>query len=501
MNKLAAAVLTLSMLITLSACGSTDMTEQQSSDEISSSASEPSESEQKDESSERTETTERTDAIRFQTYSQEISDELKPEVTKAELRAKCSGDIRRKVSVMDIYNINVLHSNVVGLVGAPLEIDFDEDIQNVRLTFYCNIDEFRGMPESNLILLHYNEEEQRYDQVDRAVIDTENHTVSTSVDEPGVYLLADAYQWYGCWGFDVSEYAYDASAYDYISDWERECDTGCIMEIADIDWVSENAPCFHVSTPEQLAGAVYYVNAIAEDYGYTEIYLENDIDLAGYDWVPMGWDKNAFSGILDGQGHTISNLTINTPGELRTALIGYGLQSEVCDLNVVNAEITGSSYVGILGGEVYNSTDWHDLNVSGKITAPGGSCGAIIGTEAYMSFPNCSADVTVNGEPFEYFSSRLKIVAETEVVEAFTLNLNDDMTITRDEAEGQYQNLCWRVQLNGSSLLQRGAENELTLDTHRWVGTEPGTYTVCLEAYINGTYIRVSNIIEYRLPQ
>ena len=500
MKKLTAAAIALSALIALSACG-TDMTEPESSAEIGSSASDASDTEYKDESrsesSEKDETSERSDEMSFQTYSQEINDELKPEVTKAEFSTKCSGDIRRKVSIEDLYNINVLHSGVVGLVGAPLEIGFDEDIKNARLTFYCNKDELRGIPEKNLIVLHYDESECFYNQVDTAIIDLENCTVSAAINEPGVYLLADAYQWYGCWGLDVSEYAYDASAYDYISDWERECDTGCIMEIANIDWTMENAPSFHVSTPEQLAGAVYYVNAIAEDYDYTEIYLENDIDLAGYEWVPMGWDKNAFSGIFDGQGHTISNLTINTPKGRRTAFIGYGLQAEVCGLNVVNAEITGSSYVGILGGEVYNSNDWHDLNVSGKITASGGEYGAIIGREAYMSFPNCSTDVTVNGEPFEHFSSRLKTVAETEVVEAFTLTLNDDMTVTRDEVDG-YRSLGWHIMRDGTTLLERNAENELTLNTHKWVGTEPGTYTVYLEAFINGTYIRVSNIIEYQ---
>ena len=46
------------------------------------------------------------------------------------------------------------------------------------------------------------------------------------------------------------------------TDWEKYGDTGSIMEIADTDWALENAPVFHVETKEQLAGVVYYVNAV-----------------------------------------------------------------------------------------------------------------------------------------------------------------------------------------------------------------------------------------------
>lgn len=46
------------------------------------------------------------------------------------------------------------------------------------------------------------------------------------------------------------------------TDWENYGDTGSIMEIADTDWALENAPVFHVETKEQLAGVVYYVNAV-----------------------------------------------------------------------------------------------------------------------------------------------------------------------------------------------------------------------------------------------
>ena len=122
----------------------------------------------------------------------------------------------------------------------------------------------------------------------------------------------------------------------------------------------------------------------------------------------------------------------------------------------------------------------------------------IVGRETDINFQNCSADVIANGEPFEYLSYRQKREAEVEIVETFTLTLNDDYTVTRDEHEG-FHNLGWNILINDEQRLQRNAENELVLDTHNWVGDSPAKYTIYLVAYINGTYIRVSNIIEYTL--
>jgi hypothetical protein len=201
----------------------------------------------------------------------------------------------------------------------------------------------------------------------------------------------------------------------------------------------------------------------------------------------MGWNNSAFTGIIDGQGYTINGLKISDGW--RTAFIGYGLNTQVYNISFTNAEISGSSYVGIVGGEIYTSDNWHDIHVSGTVEASGNSdYGTIIGRETYMSFKDCTYDgVTVNGEPFGYPSYLKKIIAETEVVEAFTLFRNDDGFIERTETEG-YDNLTWCIVNDGEVSLMRNAENELVL--------KYGGEQVYLTAYINGAYIRVSNIIE-----
>lgn len=432
-----------------------------------------------------------------QTYTKAIDNGEKPEVTAVHFSCMCSGDIREKVKISDLYNVNVLHSGVVGLVGVPIELTYDDSLSETKLYFIYNVDELRGIPQKNLIMLHYNEEDGFYDTVENAVLDEDGCTVSAVISEDGVYLLADAYQWYGCWGYDVSEYEYDNDPAGYATDWERQGSTGSIMELADKDWAMENAPVFHVSNAEELASAVWYVNGISEDGGVA-VYLENDIDLTGYDWKPMGWTNTGithqFSGLVDGQGHTINGMTMSC-GYEDTGFIGYGLGASVMNITFTNADVSATGCTGIVGGQLYMCGEWSNVHTQGKVSGGSDDYGAIVGRETDINFKNCTADVTVDGEPFEYLSYRQKREDEVEIVETFQLTMDDDHTVTRDEHEG-FMNLGWLVKYNDVEVLDRNAENELS---YQYFGNSPGKYTIYLTAYINGTYIRVSNIIEYNL--
>ncbi len=429
-----------------------------------------------------------------------IKNEEKPEVTRISFEGVCSDNIKKLAKVKDLYNINVLHSEVVGLVGIPVELTFEDEVKDPRLTFTYDTNELRGIPEKNLVMLHYSEEDAFYNTVENFKLDTDKCTVSADIKEQGVYLLVDAFQWYSCWGMDVSEYAYDRDLTQYKTDWERECDTGSIMALADKQWAMDNAPDFKVSTAEQLASVVWYVNGI-EGNGIN-ISLEKDIDLSDYQWKPMGWGHgtNNFSGTVDGNGHTIYGMTI-TENYVQAGFIGYGLGVTVKNINFEDAYVSATHCIGIVGGEIYMCSEpWENIHVQGTVDGGDDDYACIVGRETDISFKNCTADVTVDGEVFEYLSYRQKREDEVEIVETFNLTLNDDYTITRDEHEG-FHNLGWTILKGDQQILDRLAENELTLDTHKWVGDSPAKYTIYLTAYINGTYIRVSNIIKYTLTE
>ncbi len=434
-----------------------------------------------------------------QVYHETFDDPAKPEITEVRLSGICDESMESKVSISDLYRVDYLHSGVAGLVGFPVELDYS-DVYKAELCFVYDPDELRGIPEDNLIMLHYNEEEMTYDTVENAALDKDSGTLSARINEGGVYLLADAYQWYGCWGMDVSGYSYTVDMTEYESDWERENDTGSIMILADKDWAIRNAPTFHVSTPEELASVVYYVNS---SYLFEEIsvILEKDIDLEGYAWMPMGWygpNAHPFAGTVDGRGHTVNGMHIDVDYQ-DCGFIGYSTSAVMRDISFTNAYVHGTACTGIAGGEIYGRCVWDNVYTEGIIEGGGNDYGGIVGRETNIKFTDCTADVKANGDPFPYFSYRQMVIEETEVVETFHLVLNDDMTITRDDHTG-FHNLGWNIEHDGMTVLERLAEDEYVLDTeYQWLDGKEGVHTVYLTAYINGTYIRVSNIIEYEL--
>ena len=62
-----------------------------------------------------------------------------------------------------------------------------------------------------------------------------------------------------------------------------------------------------VGTAEELA----YINRNQASYLDRNIRLTGDIDMTGYDWVPIADEATVFSGIFDGRGHRIEGLTID----------------------------------------------------------------------------------------------------------------------------------------------------------------------------------------------
>lgn len=129
-------------------------------------------------------------------------------------------------------------------------------------------------------------------------------------------------------------------------------------DFADTSWYvgHEDATKYHIATVEELAGLAKLVNA---DPGTTNFagktfYLDNDLDLAGHEWISIGTvlggdcPEYSFCGVFDGQGHVISNLYSHesyiegadeSHNLLRNALFGNVYDGEVKNLGVADAEI------------------------------------------------------------------------------------------------------------------------------------------------------------------
>ncbi|MCP1926421.1 Ig-like domain-containing protein [Bradyrhizobium elkanii] len=97
--------------------------------------------------------------------------------------------------------------------------------------------------------------------------------------------------------------------------------------------------------------------------------LGANIDASGFVFLPIGSAANPFAGFFDGQGHTISNLTINNVSNTDSGLFGdIGATGTVSNVGLINESVTSSySYVGGLVGENFGtvSQSYVTGNVSG----------------------------------------------------------------------------------------------------------------------------------------
>ena len=130
-------------------------------------------------------------------------------------------------------------------------------------------------------------------------------------------------------------------------------------------WMLSDASTIYITTAQQLKQLADEVNAGDSKSGKT-VLLMNDIDLSVYpNWSPIGtlnmnWSdvSRPFSGVFDGQNHTISNLTCTSATNGYAGLFG-NFDGTVQNLILRDAQITSESNAGAVvsnnyGGRVLN---------------------------------------------------------------------------------------------------------------------------------------------------
>ena len=179
---------------------------------------------------------------------------------------------------------------------------------------------------------------------------------------------------------------------------------------ADTSWYTSapDASEYHISTAEQLAGLAQLVNDKATPvlFGGKTIYLDNDLDLSGSQWTPIGDGSNHvrfFAGTFDGQHHKIMNLNHHYTGNevVRNGLFGVVSDGGTLkNLLVIDADIAsndGSLIAGILADWVNGGTV-ENCYTSGKIENNVGSkfVGGLIGQCTWSTqVKGCGSDATV----------------------------------------------------------------------------------------------------------
>ena len=113
---------------------------------------------------------------------------------------------------------------------------------------------------------------------------------------------------------------------------------------ADISWYTDHETDteYRFTTAEQLAGMAKLINDDMANFKDKTVYLDNDLDLGGHEWISIGdganTDRGSFQGVFDGQSHVIYNLYSHE-----------GLKSE-------NKDNNNNLYRNGLFGSIYNAT-------------------------------------------------------------------------------------------------------------------------------------------------
>ncbi|SDX76109.1 Ig-like domain-containing protein [Halobellus clavatus] len=142
--------------------------------------------------------------------------------------------------------------------------------------------------------------------------------------------------------------------------------------------------------------------------------LGSDIDASntstwngGNGFDPVGNDTDRFIGSLDGNGHTITGLTIDRPNEEHVGLFGgvgeysagSGTSATIVNVSLTNVSVVGDRLVGGVAGQSegtddrLNPTEIRNVTVSGNVTGQNNLIGLLVGKSSGEI-----SDVTVSGK-------------------------------------------------------------------------------------------------------
>ncbi len=129
--------------------------------------------------------------------------------------------------------------------------------------------------------------------------------------------------------------------------------------------------------------------------------LMNDIDCDGVSYTPIGSGLDRFTGTLDGNFHTISNVTTSSSD---AGIFGWIDASTVSDLIIDGATITSSGGAGVLAAAATNSSTITNVHVvNSSITSTNGYTGGLVNFTTNSAISQCSftnGSLSAAGHPY-----------------------------------------------------------------------------------------------------
>lgn len=147
---------------------------------------------------------------------------------------------------------------------------------------------------------------------------------------------------------------------------------------ADVSWYDASQDEYTVSTAEEFAGVSQLV-ADGTTFDGKIINIGADIDLDGNLWTPIGAYPELFSGSVEGNDHTISNLWINLPETDFVGIFGYVATSTFSNIHVDTANVVGFDSVGTLVANLFDNGSIENCSAINISVTGNNNTGGLVG--------------------------------------------------------------------------------------------------------------------------
>jgi len=171
----------------------------------------------------------------------------------------------------------------------------------------------------------------------------------------------------------------------------------------DYTWYTSGTSPYYINTAAELAGFAKIVNGTwggspsRDNFSGKDVILTNNINLGSHDWTPIGTASYTFDGTFDGNGHTVSNLTINAPSSMYQGFIGVvgAAPAQVMNIGINSGSVIGGTFTGGLVGRNWGGAV-ENCYVTCSVTSTSSLVGGVVGHN-YGIVLNCYATGSVTG--------------------------------------------------------------------------------------------------------
>ena len=126
--------------------------------------------------------------------------EAVPSVT---VSIEMKGNADKKVTIDNTYGVDILTSDIVGRVGAPIDLTATEDFDTATISFKYDREKLGDTSEDDLAIMWYDEENLEYVELTDAVLDKENQTISYVTTHFSTYVVINKKVWYDEWRKEI----------------------------------------------------------------------------------------------------------------------------------------------------------------------------------------------------------------------------------------------------------------------------------------------------------